>query len=986
LAFVNASPGHEEELEEAGMTTWISSSTKPSRTPTSQVPGHRLFGFLVALAALLVLLASGAAAPARGSSTAAPNTLRISLFAGIENLDPARAYYSIDWQLLNAVCAKLVTFPDRPAPEGFTVQPEVAAAMPTVSADRKTYTFKIRDDFTLSSGEKVTAQTFKAAIDRVASPNVGSPLASFLGDIVGFDAVNNGTASSVSGVVASGDTLTITLTRPVGHFLELLALPFTCAIPVDTPKSPVVSSFPSAGPYYIDSYVPNQSIVLKRNPNYSGSRPRYFDEIDYTLGVQPDQAYLQVLNGQLDYPADGLPATAYEPLWAQYGPGSAAAAQGRQRYFVNPTQIIDFLALNTTAGRPLANVKLRQAVNYALDRAAIAAIRGDHAATPTAQYLPAAIPGFRDETIYPLDGPDLATAQALVAASGVPPPVPIVLYASSSTFAQNQARLVAAELEAVGFSVDLQSFASGLLTKCGTKGEPFDICAIGWAAEYPDPYAFLQLFDGRTIQDVQNNNISYFDDPAFNAKLDAAAALSGEARYAAFGDLDVELARDSAPWAALDYRNNRELFSDRIGGQVYQPAYASMDLATLYVRPGISLDDVRLGEGNSGSASALFTVSLSSVEQSPVTVDFATADETATAGSDYTATQGTATIPAGERQTTISVPVSGDTSTEPDETFTLAVSNPSSGTIIGATGRATIANDDARDTTPPVTTMSSGPPILSTNRTPSFSFSADESASFECRIDSGSWVPCSSPYTSAPLADGAHSFQVRATDAAGNVGAAASVSFTVDTTAPETTIDSGPTGTTDTTPTFSFSASEAGASFQCSLDGAAFAACSSPYTTAVLAIGTHSFEVRALDVLGNADPSPAARSFTVRSARASLAIVSSAVTVTKTRLAAVKLHCGTQVRCGGTLRLTATVSGKLVGSRLRSVLVKLGSAGFSIAAGRTATVKVRLPVAGYKLLVRVRRLPVKAQIGYRQPAGGSTTATRTITLRAPAKP
>jgi len=226
----------------------------------SRVSGPRSAVILAASIALLLLLAAGATSPA--SATAAPNILRISLFAGIENIDATRSYYSVDWQFLNPTCAKLVTFPDLPAPEGFAVQPEVAAAMPTISADRKTYTFTIRDDFTFSSGEKVTAQTFKHVIDRIASPNVGSPGASFLYDIVGFNAVNTGTASSVSGVVASGDTLTIKLNHPSGHFLNVLALPFTCAMPLDTPMSPITASaYAGAGPYYLDSYVPNQSIV-----------------------------------------------------------------------------------------------------------------------------------------------------------------------------------------------------------------------------------------------------------------------------------------------------------------------------------------------------------------------------------------------------------------------------------------------------------------------------------------------------------------------------------------------------------------------------------------------------------------------------------------------------------------------------------------------------------------------------------------------------
>jgi ABC-type transport system substrate-binding protein len=545
---------------------------------------------LIGLIAALLLIAStalvcGAASEAATATTPAANTLQVSLAFGIENLDPARAWYVPDWQLDNLICAKLLTFPDQATPDGLKVQPEVAAAMPTVSADLKTYTFKIRDDFTLSSGDKVTAQSFKAAIDRVASPNEGSPAAAFLGDIVGFNDVVNGQASSVSGVVASGDTLTVTLTRPSGTLLSLLALPFTCALPVSTPKAPLINTFPSAGPYYIDGYTENQSIVLKRNPYYTGPRPRYFDEIDYTLGLPQDQAYLKLLNGQLDYAGDGLPPSAYQGLSAQYGPGSPAAALGRQRYFVNPTSVVDFLALNTTAGRPFADVRLRQAVNYAIDRASLVALRGPDAATATDQYLPPAIPGFSDEAIYPLGGPDVAKAEALIAEAGGLPAAPIVVYGSGSTVGQMISAEVKSNLEAIGFTVDVQSFPSGVFTKCGHKGEPFDICLAGWQEDYPDAYDYLKLFDGRTIQADQNNNISYLDDPAFNAKLDAAQALSGDARNAAFGDLDVELARDSAPWAAYDYRSNRDFFSDRIGGQIYQAPYGSIDLERLYVRP-----------------------------------------------------------------------------------------------------------------------------------------------------------------------------------------------------------------------------------------------------------------------------------------------------------------------------------------------------------------------------------------------------------------
>jgi hypothetical protein len=166
------------------------------------------------------------------------------------------------------------------------------------------------------------------------------------------------------------------------------------------------------------------------------------------------------------------------------------------------------------------------------------------------------------------------------------------------------------------------------------------------------------------------------------------------------------------------------------------------------------------------------------------------------------------------------------------------------------------------DSVAPQTTIDSGPTGLTNDSTPTFGFSSEAGTSFQCRVDTAAFAACTSPHTTGALSDGAHTFEVRATDAAGNTGAAASRTFTVDTAAPQTTIDSGPTGpTSGSTPTFSFS-SEAGASFQCRVDAAAFAACSSPHTTAALADGAHTFEVRATDAAGNTGAA-ASRAITV---------------------------------------------------------------------------------------------------------------------------
>jgi hypothetical protein len=176
------------------------------------------------------------------------------------------------------------------------------------------------------------------------------------------------------------------------------------------------------------------------------------------------------------------------------------------------------------------------------------------------------------------------------------------------------------------------------------------------------------------------------------------------------------------------------------------------------------------------------------------------------------------------------------------------------------------------DTTAPDTTITSGPTGTTNDSTPTFAFTATEANPvYECRVDSGSWVDCASPWTTSALSDGAHSVSVRATDVAGNTDASpATRSFTVDTapppdtTAPDTTITSGPSSTTnDSTPTFAFSSTEANSVFECRVDSGAWANCASPWTTSALGDGAHTVAVRATDVAGNTDATPATRSFTV---------------------------------------------------------------------------------------------------------------------------
>ena len=182
----------------------------------------------------------------------------------------------------------------------------------------------------------------------------------------------------------------------------------------------------------------------------------------------------------------------------------------------------------------------------------------------------------------------------------------------------------------------------------------------------------------------------------------------------------------------------------------------------------------------------------------------------------------------------------------------------------GNTGQDVL--DVTIDRTVPATTIDSAPSDPSASTSASFAFSASEpAAGFECRLDGGAWEACSSPKGYTGLAEGNHTFHVRATDAAGNVDPTPAVfAWAVDTVAPQTTIDAAPSDpSASPAPSFDFSSSEGGSTFECRLDGGAWGTCTSPHVYTGLADGSHTFQVRATDAAGNVDASPASFTWTI---------------------------------------------------------------------------------------------------------------------------
>jgi ABC-type transport system substrate-binding protein len=528
---------------------------------------------LLAVGAVLLATAAIAGGAHRRSPVKDGGTLRINVSnSDVQSIDPAIDYEFIGWPLENATCVKLFNYPDKPGRAGTILAPEAARSLPRISADGKTYTFTIRPGFKFNTGEEVTARTFANVINRDLNPALASPSVAFIGDVAGADAVINKKAKTASGVRVSGNTLSIRLTKQAPDFLARMAMNFFCAVPLDTPVPLSGNSIPGAGPYYIASRTPNRQVVLKRNPNYGGTRPHHLDSMVVTVNANINQSLLQVKANEADYDLYGLPQTAAAQLSQQYG-------VNKGRFFVHTLNAVNYVAINM---RRVKDVSIRKAINVAIDRPAIVRQAGVLAGQPTDQILPPTVRGFEDAHLYPLNGPNVARAKSLMNGRTLK----MTLYSSNDPISQNQDQVIVANLKAIGIDVRPKPLPfSALVNAIGDPTEPYDLVLIGWIADYPDPVDFINiLFNGRNIHPQNNNNLALMNVPALNARMEAAERLSGPGRYSTFGRLDLDIMSKQVPWASLYVPTIREFISKRVGCYQFQAAYATMNLSAVCLK------------------------------------------------------------------------------------------------------------------------------------------------------------------------------------------------------------------------------------------------------------------------------------------------------------------------------------------------------------------------------------------------------------------
>lgn len=492
--------------------------------------------------------------------------------------DPALSWSWEVHQALYVTCAGLLSYPDEPAPAGWELRPEAAAEMPKVSPDGRTYTFRIRPGLTFSppSNEPVTAETFRATLERLLSPvfGDGEPGPVFFGDIVGVGEYRAGEADHVSGIGVEGDRLTITLEEPSSDLLERLALPQACPVPVGTPAlrsglnpDPPVAG---AGPYYLAERLPRRLVIFRRNPNYEGPRPQPFDAIAVKMNVEPARAVDQVQRGLLDAamlagdnPVSG-PGSVIADEW---GPTSANAAAGDQRWFGAPRLGVDYLALN--ASRPVfADPDVRRAVALALDRDAISDI---WLTAPTATFVTPSVPGSADPDGR-VPSPDVEAALDLMAGRTFE----VTMQGYPTEWGCGPCRefevALTGQLQAIGIDVtivrDPQDFPAGALE----PGSEVDLVLLGTGTDIPDPVALMSgLRDNPWLGEA---NL---------AELDRLGGLEGQDRVDGAVTFAERVINDEALAIPTGYPVFSFFVSERIGCGFVQPAIGAVDLLSLCI-------------------------------------------------------------------------------------------------------------------------------------------------------------------------------------------------------------------------------------------------------------------------------------------------------------------------------------------------------------------------------------------------------------------
>ena len=514
------------------------------------------------LAAVLAAGCGGAAHTHSPSKAPAKRggTLTVLWSGDVDSIDPGQTYYSGGYLVSNVTQRTPIAY----EPGRADARPDLATAMPAVSADGKTVTVHLRSGVRFSPpvSRAVVADDLKYAIERGFFSSVNNPYAgAYFGDVVGArTGVKAGTR--ISGITTpDAHTVVFKLRRPTGGTLAAaLVLPLAApvprayALPLDRAK---VSGYGrkqvATGPYMVGTYQPGRDITLVRNPSWRAAtdfRPAYLDRIVMPQGNNDSTiASRKVLEGSDMVTGDFLlpPAILKEAI-TQRPSQLAMIESGGGRW----------AALNTTVA-PFDNLNVRRAVVAGFNREqALLALGGKRVGTVATHFLPPGMPGFDQAGGVRGTGADFlgsptgnpAVAAKYMKAAGYPTGKytgkPILMVGPVDGNGRTISEIAKAAFESVGFTVKLRLLSQQVVMTrfCGYPAAAVAVCPnIGWTRDFADGQTFLDpTFNGANIARVGNANVSQLNDPGVNAAIERAKTTTAPAaRAAAWGEVDRKI-------------------------------------------------------------------------------------------------------------------------------------------------------------------------------------------------------------------------------------------------------------------------------------------------------------------------------------------------------------------------------------------------------------------------------------------------------------
>jgi len=504
-----------------------------------------------------------------------------------ESVDPAIVIELFPPMLLDMTNDGLVSLKHVGGSDGTHLVPNLALSLPTPSDGGTTYTFELRPGIRYSTGALVSPEDFRHALERTFK--LSSPGTDYFRGIAGGSAcvARPQTCDLSKGIVTDRQTNTVTfhLTEPDPDFLYKLTLPFAYAIPVGTPNPDIgTTPVPATGPYMIRSYEPGKRLRLVRNPSFhewsKAAQPDgYPDEIVWRLGIDPQDAVTAIERGKADW------------MLSYFAPPGNRLSEIETRYasqvHLDPLMATDYFVLNTDLP-PFDDVRVRRALNFAIDRRAIVRSRGgSNIARPTCQVLPPNLPGHEPYCPYTVrpssDGewiaPDLAKARSLVKASGT---TGMRVEVVADRFGVDAPHVVSA-LRRIGYQASLRVVPSQRYNQfVSDPRNKVQVSAQGWVADYPSASNFIALF----LRCGARSNHSGFCAPDIDKRIDRALTLQATDAQRA-GKLWAKLDKaivDQAPWVPTVTPLFVGFVSQRVGNYQFHPQWGPL-IDQLWVGP-----------------------------------------------------------------------------------------------------------------------------------------------------------------------------------------------------------------------------------------------------------------------------------------------------------------------------------------------------------------------------------------------------------------